>query len=371
MKIAAYAQLHRSAIMPTGVGQHLIHMIRGLQGRPGIDLRVLAARTQLDYNGKIPLDNPLTGIAARGLPLDRRWLELSWHVLKRPNIDRWSGDVDWIYSPTEVYIPTRRPQLAITIHDLHAFERDLPWSETAAHRAFRKRWARMLEPAIAHASCVLTVSEFTRGRLVKLLKVDPNRVAVVGNGVNPVYFERADDAGDHCARDQPYVIVVGGLTRRKGGDRVLRMAQALGIKLPRMQVLVAGQSEAEFMVQAAGLGNVTLLHYVPTRELASLMRHAVAAVLLSHYEGFGIPVLEAMACGAPVISSRAGALPEVVGNAGLLLDADDPKEIVRAIEWLWMDEDARESYRALGRLRAQNYHWDRCVDRLLGALQSR
>jgi glycosyltransferase involved in cell wall biosynthesis len=370
MKIAAYAQLHRSATMPTGVGQHLIHMIRGLQGRPGIDLRVLASRGQLDRNGKIPSDNPLAGIAARGLPLDRRWLELSWEVLKRPNIDRWSGDVDWIYSPTEVYIPTRRPRLAITIHDLHAFERDLPWSETTAHRTFRKRWARMLEPVIAHASCVLTVSEFTRSRLVTLLNVDPNRVRIVGNGVDPVYFEQVHDAGDHCAREQPYVIVVGGLTRRKGGDRVLRVAQALGVKLPLMHILVAGQSEAEFMMQAASLKNVTLLHYVSTRKLASLMHHAVAAVLLSHYEGFGIPVLEAMACGAPVISSRAGALPEVVGNAGLLLDPDDPNEIVRAIEWLWMDEDARESYRAAGRLRAQNYRWDRCVDRLLGALQS-
>jgi glycosyltransferase involved in cell wall biosynthesis len=377
MKIAAYAQLHRGMVMPTGVGQHLIHMIRGLSRRPGIDVSILAPRSQLD---QLPDGNPLAGIAARGLPLGRRWIEAMWECLDFPKVDHWCGEADWIYSPTEVYVAARRPRLAVTVHDLHAFESNLPWSSTPEHQAFRRRWARMMSPIIQNAACILTVSEFTRGRLCELLKVDPGRVAVIGNGIDPLYF-----AAPGCAEapspetdpaqiglgGRPYVVVVGGLTRRKGGDLVLQVAQILQREQPEMRILVAGKGEPAFSAPASDLGNVVLLQHVPTIQLVKLLRGAMAAVMLSRYEGFGIPVVEAMAAGAPVIASRSGALPEVVGDAGLLLDTEDVEGTAAAIGWLSKDDGARDRYVSRGKARAEGFRWERCVERLVQALESR
>jgi glycosyltransferase involved in cell wall biosynthesis len=196
-------------------------------------------------------------------------------------------------------------------------------------------------------------------------------VAVIGNGVDPLYFDTPVDPADTDFREYPYVVIVGGLTKRKGGDRVLRMARTLKRELPQMRVLVAGQGEPEFSGPASAAGNVTLLQHVPTVRLVNLLRGATAAILLSRYEGFGIPVLEAMAAGTPVISSCSGALPEVVGNAGLLLDGEDASGITAAIKWLSTDNAAREQYIARGKIRAAGYRWEHCVERLVQALEYR
>jgi glycosyltransferase involved in cell wall biosynthesis len=369
MKIAAYVQLNRSVSMPTGVGKHLIHMVRGLWMTPGMDVNILAPRNQLDQTRQVPADNPLAGIPASGLPFDRRWLEAMWEILNAPKVDHWCGKVDWIYSPTEAFIAARRPRLAVTVHDLHAFEPDLPWSHTSEHRAFRRRWARMMVPIVRHADCILAVSEFTRRRLTELLHVNPDRIAVVGNGVESAYFDSSPSSGTDERPEQEYIMVVGGLTRRKGGDLVLRLAQALMHERPNMRVLVAGRGEAEFTGPAAALSNVTLLGYAPTQELAQCLRGATAMLMLSRYEGFGIPVLEAMAAGAPVISSRSGALPEVVGDAGLLVDQENVVEVLEAIELLATNGPARQKLRRLGKARARDYRWNRCVERLVRALR--
>jgi glycosyltransferase involved in cell wall biosynthesis len=201
--------------------------------------------------------------------------------------------------------------------------------------------------------------------------VDPNRVVVIGNGVDPLYFDMPVEPTSVDFREHPYVVVVGGLTKRKGGDLVLQVAQILKRELPGMRILVAGKGEPEFSASANALENITLLQHVPTTQLVSLLRGATAAVLMSRYEGFGIPALEAMAAGTPVISSSSGALPEVIGDAGLLLDSEDVEGTVAAIKWLSTDTVARERYVSRGKIRAEGYRWERCVERLVQALESR
>jgi glycosyltransferase involved in cell wall biosynthesis len=368
VNIATYAQLHRGAIAPTGVGQHLIHMTRGLWRRPGMDVKILAPRDQLDRNHKIPHDHPLAGIAARGMPLGRRWLEALWQRTDYPKADYWCSDADWIYSPTEVYIPVHRPRLAITVHDLHAFETDLPWSNTPEHLNFRRRWARIMTPIIRHSSCILAASEFTKRRLCDLLQVDADRVFVVGNGVDPAYFVTEAKPAD--AEGKPYVVVVGGLTQRKGGDLVIRLAHTLRRESPELRILVVGQGEPKFTAPALAVGNIVLIQRMPTAELASLLRNAMAAVFLSRYEGFGIPVIEAMAAGTPVISSNCGALPEVVGDAGLLVNPEDTPAVAEAIRWFSNKAAARAEYVTRGKARAEGYRWEQCVERLVKALET-
>src|SRR5262249_22469714 len=136
------------------------------------------------------------------------------------------------------------------------------------------------------------------------------------------------------------ILVVGGLTRRKGGDLVLQAARELRRRLPDLRVVVVGSSEKEVHAAASELNNIVCLGFVPETELVRLLQGALAMIFLSRYEGFGMPVLEAMAVGIPVIASRFAALPEVAGDAGLLLDAEKPREVAAAIEMLARDEMA-------------------------------
>jgi glycosyltransferase involved in cell wall biosynthesis len=370
MRVAAYTHLHR-ARNPTGVGQHLIEMLRGLSHAPGIDLCVIAPWRQLDKAGRVPADNPLADIPARGLPGSRRLLEGIWERFNVPKVDLWCGEADWIYTPAEAYVASRKPRLAVTVHDLHAFETKLPWSNTPEHRAFRRRWLGMFGPIINHADCLLTVSEFTRRRLIELLGADAKRIAVVGNGAGSAYFDLPEDPNFREFRDEPFVIVIGGLTLRKGGDLVICAAKELRREVPELRVLVVGTGESELDAAAATLPNVTLLGYVETPRLVQLLRRAVAMMFLSRYEGFGIPVAEAMAAGTPVVASRWAALPETVGDAGLLVDAGNAVEVAAAVKLLLSDGSARADLRARGRKRAEGYRWQWCVERLVAALRER
>jgi glycosyltransferase involved in cell wall biosynthesis len=138
-----------------------------------------------------------------------------------------------------------------------------------------------------------------------------------------------------------------------------------------MRVVVAGTGEPELAEAARRYGNVRLLPHVPTRVLVELLHGATAALCLSRYEGFGIPVLEAMAAGAPVIASRCGALPEVVADAGILVNGEDAHQVAEKIARLSADPEAREEYRRRGKARAKEWSWERCVDRLLRSLEER
>jgi glycosyltransferase involved in cell wall biosynthesis len=370
MKIAAYTHLHR-AWAPTGVGHHLIRMVRGLHERSDVSMTVVAPRNQLDSEGHISAQHPLAGIPVRGLPLGRRWLEIMWQQLNLPKADPWCEGADWVYTPTEAYVAVKRPRLAVTVHDLHAFETDLPWSNTPEHQAFRSRQAGMFRPIIEHADCILTVSQFTQQRIVELLGIKPERIAVVGNGVDRAYFDTPADGASENLQKEPYIVVVGGLTQRKGGDLVLKVAELLRREAPTIRIMVVGNGEPAFDRQAEALPNIQRLGFVETTRIVGLLRGAIAMMFLSRYEGFGIPVVEAMAAGTPVIASSWSALPEVAGDAGLLVDAENTCQVVAAIRMLSTDAAARRELCALGKKRAENYRWDGCVERLVAALRSR
>ena len=170
--------------------------------------------------------------------------------------------------------------------------------------------------------------------MVELLGAKDERIAVVGNGVDSAFFDapaEVEPVGRYGGR---YVVVIGGLTRRKGGDLVLRTARELQRVVPDFRVIIAGTGEREFDGPASELPNVICLGFVGTAQLIRLLRGAVAMMFLSRYEGFGMPLAEAMAAGTPVIASRCAALPEVVGEAGLLVDPENSSEVAAAIKML-------------------------------------
>ncbi len=375
MKISAFVQLRRT-LTPTGVGIHIIEMARGLAAQPDVELRLLVSRKELDVAGRILRQYPLHDFPADAFPLGRAWMERLWRVLRWPPAERWCGQADWLYSPAEAFVPTRRIPQAVTIHDMYPSERDLPWSDEASHRAKGKRWNGLIRLILSQARVILAVSQFTKERIVALTGCDPQRIVVTGNGVSQAYYDLGAQQAQGspcdapaCAGAGPYVLVVGGLTKRKRGDSILAVAKQLHESKSDLRVLVAGKSREHFAQQAGALPNVQLLGYVDDAQLPQLVGAARCLLFLSQYEGFGMPAAEAMAAGTPVVVSHHAALPEIVGDAGVIVDPQQTQAIAGQVTQLHRDAALRREYQQRGRQRAEHYTWAACVERLLGALR--
>jgi glycosyltransferase involved in cell wall biosynthesis len=305
------------------------------------------------------------------IPWRRAVLEWSWNLVRRPTVDRWSGPCDWIYCPAETYVPTKRAQLAVTIHDVSFLEPDSPWARTADAQRNRRVWLRRLRPIIKHADVILTVSEFSAQRIRALLGPPKGRIVIVGNGVEDVFYADIPPLiVDDRLRDRPYVAIVGGLDERKGVDIIFAVAEELQRRGSDLAIAVAGHVAEHWRQQAEKNSQLILLGYVDTTKLPALLKQSVALLFPSRYEGFGIPALEAMAAGTPAVVSRLTALPEIVGSAGIYVDVNRPTEIADQLLELQKNDAWRQQFIALGRPRAEPFRWTQCVERLVSALQT-
>jgi glycosyltransferase involved in cell wall biosynthesis len=282
-------------------------------------------------------DLELVGLSAGGtgrLATVRR--DALWYPLR---LGRAAASLDVLHCTT-FRAPLRpRCPLVVTVHDLAV----LRYPETFP-RWHRETGRRALAAAVRVADAVVAVSSFTRAELIALLDVDPGRIRIVPNGVSPVFArEGPRSEGD-------YVLVVGTLEPRKNLGRAVEAARLVGRELR-----VAGMS---------GWGGVSVDGWVgePTdAELAALIRGARCLVYPSLYEGFGLPVLEAMACGTPVVTSRGGATEEVAGGAAVLVDPLDVDEIAAGI---LEAESRRDELVAAGVVRAAAFPWRVAADRV-------
>ena len=239
-----------------------------------------------------------------------------------------------------------------------------------AHSGLRDRGMRLLVPAaVRRCRRVLADSLSTRTDLIELLGVSPERIDVAPLGLAPVRRDLAAPEAETRARlrlgERPVVL---SLSAKRPHKNLLALISALALVAPEHRPLLVLPGyptwhEAELRARAAELGvagDVRLLDWVSPAELEGLWALARAFVFPSLYEGFGLPVLEAMARGVPVACSRASSLPEVAGEAALMFDPHDPRAIASAIQTLLsMDDDARARTRALGLARAEQFTWER------------
>jgi glycosyltransferase involved in cell wall biosynthesis len=263
----------------------------------------------------------------------------------------------------------------VTIHDV-LFETHRELFEGA----FSKRSVRLIRRSARRARIVLTVSEFSRKALVEVYRLPEERVLVTGNAADPERFRpmtpmerETSDLRRRYRIEGPFLLSVGRLEPRKNLGRLIRAFGRVRERLDRGLVLALAGAEDfgsnEILEEARRLpaGSVRFLGPVTDEELPSFYNLAEALAYPSLAEGFGLPVLEAMACGTPVLSSPRGALTEVGGEAVLWVDPEKEEEVASGLERILTDDALRKRLAHQGPLRAREFSWEETARRTVSA----
>lgn len=307
--------------------------------------------------------------------LPDRLLELAWtrRDVVLPGTARCLRGLDVFFATTGL-APAGVPcPIVGVVHDLVPLR--FPQWFGAEVRTVRAR----LERLVARARLLLAVSEATRRELTELLGVPVERIRVVHHGIHPRFTAPAPERVAALLRargiESPYFLHVGGLGPVKNIGTLLEAVRIARERISTPHALVlagdprwAGGLPAD--IERLGLGGaVRLLGFMDDETLPCLYAGATAVVLPSWWEGFGFPALEAMACGAPVLAARVGALPEVLGDAALFFAPDRPRELAEHLMRLGADAGLRRELAARGRARAPRFTWERAAAETLAVLE--
>ena len=297
----------------------------------------------------------LRGRVARGLAR-----ELAWLPVELPRRARGAG-VDVLHCPSPL-VPARSiaTPLVVTVHDVLAWEHP-GWMSRANVLQHRL----VLQRVLPRSAVVLTSSEFTRGVLLERFGLAPERVVVAPLGVDPVF---SPGPGGVEGVDGPYLVAVGTLQPRKDLETAVEAFELLAREGFPHALVVAGargwrDEETVARLRASSYGErIHLLGRVGDDLLVRALRGADALVFASRYEGFGLPPLEAMACGTPVVAARATSVPEVTGGAAPLVAPGDARGFADALAGLLRDDAGRLALRERGLRRAAGFTWARHAD---------
>ena len=373
LNVLAYVHLrniHRS----TGAGRTARQIAEHLALRHDISLRILA-----DANDKeriLPLvEQPWADFHFCTFKRDTSAQQARWFLLDRPRGEDFWPETEVVFCTGESYVPVRKAALVMTAHDAGYFETQAHRRDAAFWRT-RIKWELLYKKLARKVDLFHTVSAFSAERLAHFFPRISTRIRVVHNGVAPHFFGPVQASGHQYLLDaglntRPFVLVPGGLHFRKNAELILAAIPLLLARLPDLVICVVNHTNPLYAQKARLLGpRVRLLGFVSDEALHALYTAAAVVWFPSRYEGFGLPVVEAMACGAPVVASNTSSIPEIAGNAGILVDATSPAHHADAIAALLADDQAREQQGTLGRRRAADFTWARCADQLAGHFRS-
>jgi glycosyltransferase involved in cell wall biosynthesis len=307
------------------------------------------------------------------LPFGRRRADQLWFRARLPLNAQWfAGRADVAFSPDFTLPPVGRIPRAITIHDL-AYE-IFPNKTSPALRAYL---AAVVPNQIAQASRVIAVSQTTKQDLVERMGVEESRISVVPNGVEERFFEAKPLSCERRAAlriPEDYLLIVGTLEPRKNHLNLFKAIHLLDrrVDLPLVVAGRRGWEDEPIMREASRLverGRVILVDYVPDADLPGLYAGARVVVYPSWYEGFGLPVAEAMASGSPVVTSTAAALMETGGDAAIYCDPAEPECIAEGIERAASGENQSTATKIGRQARAREFNWERSGISLAGVFQ--
>lgn len=364
------------ASQKAGVGYYTYYLIRSMaQLYPTSHAYTLYLRHPISDVSRLFDIN--TSTAACLFPKVLKFL-YGWAQMRLP-FELWRHRQDVYFFPASVlplgYVPDKS---VMTIHDV-AF---LFFPECFSPSL--RRWLMLAtEQGIQKACKIIAVSEATRQDLLAYYGIDPRKVVAIHHGVHEMFHPL--DSHDIAPLQQkyrltrPYILCVGTLQRRKNIPRLIQAFYLLKQKyhLPHKLVLIgqkyADLPEDEIFATIERLfldEEVIWTGYVPAQDLPALINGAEAFVLPSLYEGFGMPLLEAMACGVPVACSNTSSLPEVIGECGVLFDPYCVESIVDTLYHLLGDHTLRSELRAKGLVRAASFSWSTCARKTLNILES-
>jgi alpha-1,3-rhamnosyl/mannosyltransferase len=337
-----------------GSARAIVALRDELEGRNDVDVLALA------HQGRQP---------TRGWRRVLRGLhrELLYMPLQLPRRAAHAG-ADLLHCPVGVASMRSRVPLVVTVNDVMALEHP-DWFTRA--NALQQRL--VLPRALGAAANVIVPSDYTRERLLAQCDVDPWRVEVVPYGVGPAFAPGAADSAalERLGVKGPYVLTVGTLQPRKNlPAAVAAFERATAEGFPHTLVVAGARGWRDTAV--AGMlqhPRIRVVGKVADEQLVELYRGADCLVFPSLYEGFGFPVLEAMACGTPVVCANRTSLPEIAGDAAVLVDPDDSAAFAAALAEVLSSSERREELAAAGLARAREVSWRRCADLTIAVYQ--
>lgn len=329
--------------------------------RPGDDLRLF----YLDFFRRGVVDIP----GARATPsrlMPGAILQRLWRTVGFPPFDLLSGPADVFHFTNFLRPPLRRGRSVVTIFDM-SFERFPQFAEAKNLRNLR----RGIRQTAAKADAIITISDFSANEIAELLPESRGKLFPIPLGISPDFAPASQEAVAElrakAGLERPYILAVGTIEPRKNLMFLVDVFEQMAgdSTLEGFDLVIAGMPgwRCDDILQrfetSPRASRIHYMKYVPDGALAALYTGASVLAVPSHYEGFGFPPLEAMACGTPVVSSAGGSLPEVLGEAAVIVSDFDPAAWRTALCRAATDTDLRAKMKPAGMARAATYRWER------------
>jgi glycosyltransferase involved in cell wall biosynthesis len=344
----------------TGVGVFATEVVEQLAGRDDVETTGFAITWK--GRGGLPARVP-QGVRVVDRPMPARPLRILWKRLDHPRVDHWIGRHDVVWGPNFVVPPSGAAEV-VTVHDLTPMRfPQLANRATLAYPALIRR-------AVRRGAWIHTPSAFVRDEVLAEFGASPERVVAIHHGVRPSGPDTEADApiGRRLAGAERYILAVGTIEPRKDLPTLVRAFDALAGDDEGLRLVIAGpdgwgtEALESALVRAHHRDRVVRLGWVTDPDRRALLRGATVFCFPSVYEGFGLPPLEAMSAGVPVVATRAGAVPEVCRDGAELVPVGDPDGLAEALRRVLTDDAHRDRLIVRGHVVAAGYLWSTTAD---------
>lgn len=345
----------------TGVGVFTAEILSRIAAREDLDIVAFG----VTWRGRRTLDAEVPArVRVVHRPMAARPLRMAWARADAPPIQWWTGPVDVVHGPNFVVPPANGAASLLTVHDLTC----LRFPELCT--ADTLEYPRLIRRALGRGATIHAVSQFVADEVLESFPIGPDRVVVVPNGVRVSAGPTVPGEGGGPAGPR-FVLALGTVEPRKDLPLLVRAFDQVAAGDAEVRLVIAGLDGwgADALTDAVAASphrdRIDRTGWVDERRRAALVRTASVYAYPSRYEGFGLPPLEAMAVGTPVVATAAGALPEVLGDAADLVAPGDADALAAALQLVLDDPGHAADLVARGRRQAARYSWDATADGLV------